>query len=154
MFFPVFLDIKNKECLIIGAGNVALRKINKLLKYECKYITVISDKVLDDIKKLADDKKIKIINNKFDVELLEKYFLVIAATDDEKTNNEISDLCIKKNILVNNVSSKDNMNIRFCTSIENEKYSIAISANGEAKKALELKEKIQSFLNDNEIELY
>ena len=104
-----------------------------------------------DIKKLADDKKIKIINNKFDVELLEKYFLVIAATDDEKTNNEISDLCIKKNILVNNASSKDNMNIRFCTSIENEKYSIAISANGKAKKALELKEKIQSFLNDNEI---
>ncbi|MEI0592957.1 bifunctional precorrin-2 dehydrogenase/sirohydrochlorin ferrochelatase [Brachyspira pilosicoli] len=151
MFFPVFLDIKNKECLIIGAGNVALRKINKLLKYECKNITVISDKVLDDIKKLADDKKIKIINNKFDVELLEKYFLVIAATDDEKTNNEISDLCIKKNILVNNASSKDNMNIRFCTSIENEKYSIAISANGKAKKALELKEKIQSFLNDNEI---
>ena len=43
------------------------------------------------------------------------------------------------------------MNIRFCTSIENEKYSIAISANGKAKKALELKEKIQSFLNDNEI---
>ncbi len=149
MFFPVFLDIKNKECLIIGAGNVALRKINKLLKYECKNITVISDKVLDDIKKLADDKKIKIINNKFDVELLEKYFLVIAATDDEKTNNEISDLCIKKNILVNNASSKDNMNIRFCTSIENEEYSIAISADGNPQKALELKEKIKKYLNKN-----
>lgn len=149
MFFPVFLDIKNKECLIIGAGNVALRKINKLLKYECKNITVISDKVLDDIKKLADDKKIKIINNKFDVELLEKYFLVIAATDDEKTNNEISNLCIKENILVNNVSSKDNMNIRFCTSIENEEYSIAISADGNPQKALELKEKIKKYLNKN-----
>ena len=149
MFFPVFLDIKNKECLIIGAGNVALRKINKLLKYECKNITVISDKVLDDIKKLSDDKKIKIINNKFDVELLEKYFLVIAATDDEKTNNEISDLCIKKNILVNNASSKDNMNIRFCTSIENEEYSIAISADGNPQKALELKEKIKKYLNKN-----
>lgn len=151
MFFPVFLDIKNKECLVIGGGNVALRKINKLLKYKCKNITVISDKVLDDIKKLADDKKIKIINNKFevDIKILKKYFLVIAATDDEKINNEISDLCIKKNILVNNVSSKDNMDIRFCTSIENEEYSIAISAYGNPKKALELKEKIKRYLDKN-----
>ena len=119
MFFPVFLDIKNKPCFIIGGGNVALRKINKLIKYECKNITVISDKIIDDIKKLADDKKIKIINNKFEIErkTLKKYFLVIAATDDEKINNEISNLCIKENILVNNVSSKENMNIRFCTSI-------------------------------------
>lgn len=151
MFFPVFLDIKNKECLIIGGGNIALRKINKLLKYECENITVISDKISDDIKKLADNKKIKIIDNKFEIdrETLKKYFLVIAATDDEKINNEISNLCIKENILVNNVSSKENMNIRFCTSIENEEYSIAISADGNPKKALELKEKIKKYLDKN-----
>ena len=147
MFFPVFLDIRNKKCLIIGAGNVALRKINKLLKYECKDITVISDKISDDIKKLADDKKIKIINDKFeiDIDTLKKYFLIISATNDDDLNNKISDLCIKENILINNVSSKDNMNIRFCTSIENEEYSIAISANGDPKKSLELKEKIKKY---------
>ena len=49
MFFPVFINIKNKECLIIGGGKVALRKINKLLEYKCNNITVISDIELKDI---------------------------------------------------------------------------------------------------------
>lgn len=149
MFFPVFINIKNKECLIIGGGKVALRKINKLLEYECNNITVISDKALKDIIELNKSNKITLIESKFELneKLLEKYFLVVAATNDEKINNEISNLCIAKNILINNASSKDNMNIRFCTSIENEEYSIGISANGNPKKALEIKEKIKTYLN-------
>ena len=147
MFFPVFINIKNKECLIIGGGKVALRKINKLLEYECNNITVISDKALKDIIELNKSNKITLIESKFELneKLLEKYFLVVAATNDEKINNEISNLCIAKNILINNASSKDNMNIRFCTTIENEEYSIAISANGDPKKSLELKEKIKKY---------
>ncbi|WP_297206142.1 bifunctional precorrin-2 dehydrogenase/sirohydrochlorin ferrochelatase [uncultured Brachyspira sp.] len=149
MFFPVFINIKNKECLIIGGGKVALRKINKLLEYECNNITVISDKALKDIIELNKSNKITLIESKFELneKLLEKYFLVVAATNDEKINNEISNLCIAKNILINNASSKDNMNIRFCTNIENEEYSIGISANGNPKKALEIKEKIKTYLN-------
>ena len=149
MFFPVFINIKNKECLIIGRGKFALRKINKLLEYECNNITVISDKALKDIIELNKSNKITLIESKFELneKLLEKYFLVVAATNDEKINNEISNLCIAKNILINNASSKDNMNIRFCTNIENEEYSIGISANGNPKKALEIKEKIKTYLN-------
>ena len=149
MFFPVFINIKNKECLIIGGGKVALRKINKLLEYKCNNITVISDKALKDIIELNKSNKITLIESKFELneKLLEKYFLVVAATNDEKINNEISNLCIAKNILINNASSKDNMNIRFCTNIENEEYSIGISANGNPKKALEIKEKIKTYLN-------
>lgn len=151
MFFPVFIDIKNKKCLIIGGGKVALRKINKLLEYECNNITVISDKISKEIIKLKDENKINIIESKFKSceNSLEEYFLVIAATNDKKLNKEISDLCMKKNILINNTSSKNNMNIRFCTIIENKEYSIGISANGNPKKALELKQKIKNYLDND-----
>ena len=42
-FFPVSIDLNNKNVLVIGAGKIALRKIETLLKYNCN-ITVINKK--------------------------------------------------------------------------------------------------------------
>ena len=61
MFFPVFLNIENKNCLVIGGGKVALRKINKLLEYKAS-ITVISKNIIKEIKLL---KNIKFIESEF-----------------------------------------------------------------------------------------
>lgn len=151
MFFPVFLNIENKNCLIVGGGKVALRKINKLLKYKAS-ITVISKNIIKEIKLLKD---IKIIEKEFEEynnkEYLKKYFLIVAATNDKKLNENIADICLKENILINNASSKDNMNIRFGVSVEKEDYSIGISANGSPskaiKKSIEIKENIESLFN-------
>lgn len=153
MFFPIFVNVNN--CLVIGAGNVALRKINKLLKNNCN-ITVMSKYILDDILNLYDSNKDKIklitrefnFNNNDDLKEIEKYFLIIAATNDKDLNNKISEYCIDKNILVNNISSKNNMNARFCTIIENQNYSVGISANGKVSDALKLKMEINKLFND------
>ena len=74
---------------------------------------------------------------------LENIFLVIAATDDEVLNKNISQLCMSKNILVNNITSKDDMNVRFASIYEKDDIQIAISANGNPKKAVEIKHKIK-----------
>ena len=152
MFFPVFLNIENKNCLVIGGGKVALRKIYKLLEYKAS-ITVISKNIIKEIKLL---KNIKIIEKEFeefnDIKYLKKYFLIIAATNDKKLNDNIANICIKENILINNVSSKDNMNCRFGVSIEKKEYSIAVSAKGNPKKAIkksiEIKENIENLFNE------
>ena len=154
MFFPVFLNIENKKCLVIGGGKVAFRKINKLLKYKAR-LTVISKNTIEEIK-LLNDKNLEIIEKEFeefnDIKYLKKYFLIIAATNDKKLNDNIANICIKENILINNVSSKDNMNIRFGVSIEKEEYSIAVSAKGSPskamKKSVEIKESIENLFND------
>lgn len=152
MFFPVFLNIENKKCLVIGGGKVAFRKINKLLKYKAR-LTVISKNIIKEIKLL---KNIKIIEKEFEeydnLEYLKKFFLIIAATNDKKLNDNIANICIKENILINNVSSKDNMNCRFGVSIEKKEYSIAVSAKGNPskaiKKSVEIKESIENLFND------
>ena len=122
MFFPVFLNIENKKCLVIGGGKVALRKINKLLKYKAR-ITVISKNIIEEIK-LLEGKNLEIIEKEFEennnLEYLKKFFLIVAATNDKKLNDNTAKICIKENILINNVSSKNNMNIRFGVSIEKE----------------------------------
>ena len=122
-FFPVSIDLNNKNVLIIGAGKIALRKVETLLNYNCN-INVITKEVLEE-------------------KFLENIFLVITATDNEILNKEISQLCMSKNILVNNVTSKNDMNIRFASIYEKDDIQIAISAGGNPKKAVEIKNKVK-----------
>ena len=143
-FFPVSIDLNNKNVLVIGAGKVALRKIETLLNYNCN-INVITKEILEEkFLELEKNNKIKIFKNQeFEEKFLENIFLVITATDNEILNKEISQLCMSKNILVNNVTSKDDMNIRFMSIYEKDDIQIAISANGNPKKAVEIKNKIK-----------
>ena len=143
-FFPVSIDLNNKNVLIIGAGKIALRKVETLLNYNCN-INVITKEVLEEkFLELEKDNKIKILKNQeFKEKFLQDIFLVVVATDNEVLNKNISQLCMSKNILVNNVTSKDDMNIRFASIYEKDDIQIAISANGNPKKAVEIKNKIK-----------
>ena len=144
-FFPVSIDLNNKNVLIIGAGKIALRKTETLLNYNCN-ITVITKDILEEkFLELEKNNRIKIFKNqKFEEKFLENIFLVIAATDNEVLNKNISQLCMSKNILVNNITSKDDMNVRFASIYEKDDIQIAISANANPKKAAEIKNKIKN----------
>ncbi|WP_335996187.1 bifunctional precorrin-2 dehydrogenase/sirohydrochlorin ferrochelatase [Fusobacterium polymorphum] len=143
-FFPVSIDLNNKNVLVIGAGKIALRKIETLLNYNCN-INIITKEILEEkFLELEKNNKIKIFKNQeFEEKFLENIFLVITATDNEILNKEISQLCMSKNILVNNITSKDDMNVRFMSIYEKDDIQIAISANGNPKKAVEIKNKIK-----------
>ena len=144
-FFPVSIDLNNKNVLVIGAGKIALRKIETLLNYNCN-INIITKEILEEkFLELEKNNKIKIFKNQeFEEKFLENIFLVITTTDNEILNKEISQLCMSKNILVNNVTSKDDMNVRFMSIYEKDDIQIAISANGNPKKAVEIKNKIKN----------
>ena len=153
-FFPIFVDLSDKNILIIGAGKVAFRKISTLLETGA-YITVFAKQIKEkEITKLLFDKpNIQLIMKEVDEKSLDeiitnKYVLVIAGTDDKELNSAIVKCCNKKNILVNNITSTDDMSARFCSVIDEKDYSIGISAKGDPKKSLALKEKISEFLSN------
>ena len=144
-FFPVSIDLNNKNVLVIGAGKIALRKVETLLNYNCNIIVITKDILEERFLELEKNNKIKIFKNQeFEEKLLENIFLVVVATDNEILNKEISQLCMSKNILVNNITSKDDMNVRFMSIYEKDDIQIAISANGNPKKAVEIKNKIKN----------
>jgi len=144
-FFPVSIDLNNKNVLIIGAGKIALRKIETLLNYNCNIIVITKEILEEKFLELEKNNKIKFFKNQeFEEKFLENIFLVVVATDNEVLNKNISQLCMSKNILVNNVTSKDDMNIRFASIYEKDDIQIAISANGNPKKAVEIKNKIKN----------
>ncbi|EGN65628.1 bifunctional precorrin-2 dehydrogenase/sirohydrochlorin ferrochelatase [Fusobacterium animalis] len=143
-FFPVSIDLNNKNILVIGAGKIALRKVETLMSYNCNILVITKDILEEKFLELEKNNKIKILKNQeFEEKFLKKIFLVIAATDNEVLNKNISQLCINKNILVNNITSKDDMNVRFASIYEKDDIQIAISANGNPKKAVEIKNKIK-----------
>ena len=148
-FFPVSIDLNNKNILVIGAGKIALRKVKTLLEYNCN-ITVITKEVLEkEFLSLEKENKIKILKNQeFEEKFLDNIFLLVSATDNKEFNDKISKLCTSKNILVNNITFRDNMNLRFMSILSNYDIQISITANGNPKKAVEVKNKIKEFLKN------
>lgn len=142
-YFPVFLDLNDKRCLIVGAGNIALRKARTLLEYGAK-VKIISIDIKEEFYSLP----IEIEKREFKKEDLQGIFLVVTGTDNEILNSEIVKFCNEKNILVNNITSKIDMSVRFGAVICDDEYTIGISANGNPKKAIKIKEKIKDILKN------
>lgn len=142
-FFPLFINLRNKSVLVIGAGKIAFRKVETLLKYGAK-VTVITKEIKEE--KFFNLKNIDIKIGEFNETLLENKFIVVAATDNPEFNRYIYELCNSKNILVNNITSKEEMNCRFASILETEEYQIAISANGNPTKSKALKNKLKEIL--------
>ena len=125
MFFPLFVNVENKEVLIVGGGKIGGRKAQTLREYGAN-VTVYSEKVTEEA--ILADENTKVVNKNVSNdeteirELVKKYFLVVAATDDMELNDRISHVCMSENILVNNVSSKTEMNAMFGAVVKNDEF--------------------------------
>ena len=96
--YPAMLSLTNKQCILIGGGPVALRKVKTLLDAGAN-VTVIAPSFVTEIEKLRE--KISLIKRNFKAEDLQGVFLVIAATDNFEINREITALapCLVNNVM-------------------------------------------------------
>ena len=145
MFFPMFVNVENKEILVIGGGKIGARKA-ELLK---EYSEVVTEEALTKIE------GIKIVNKNLShdeneiKELVKKYFVVVAATNDEELNDKIAHICIAENVLVNNVSSKTEMNSMFGAIVKNKEFQIGISSYGKScRRSKALKGRVQKVIDE------
>ncbi len=152
MFFPLFVNVENKEVLIVGGGKIGGRKAQTLREYGAN-VTVYSEKVTEEA--ILADENIKVVNKNVSndeaeiKELVKKYFLVVAATDDMELNDRISHVCMSENILVNNVSSKTEMNAMFGAVVKNDEFQIGIGSYGKScRRSKALKGKVQEIIDE------
>lgn len=146
-YFPFFVDVENQNCLVVGGGVVALRKIEKLLPFNPN-ITVVSPKVHKEILSIEN---INIIKRKFDFNDLKEKSFVITATDDKVLNKEIYNFCKENNIPVNTVDDKDNCSFMFPALARNNGVTVAISTSGKSPLyAKYLRKKIENLIQDSE----
>ena len=90
-FLPIFLDIKEQECVVIGGGEVATRKIALLLRAGGK-VTVISPELSPGVARMAVQGEIRHVKSRWQDEDLKNFRLVIAATDDHAVNARIAEM--------------------------------------------------------------
>ena len=152
MFFPLFVNVENKEVSIVGGGKIGGRKAQTLREYGAN-VTVYSEKVTEET--ILADENIKVVNRNVShdeaeiKELVKKYFLVVAATDDMELNDRISHVCMSENILVNNVSSKTEMNAMFGAVVKNDEFQIGIGSYGKScRRSKALKGKVQELIDE------
>lgn len=125
MYYPVMLDLKNKEVLVVGAGKVAYRKIKNLIKAKAK-ITVVSNEFLEEFESL----NVNLIKDCYNEKYLKGKFLVIAATSNNKVNEKIAKDAKENSILCNVVDNKDISDFITPAVVSKEEVLISISTNG------------------------
>ena len=101
-YFPFFANIENMPCLVVGGGQVALRKIEKLLDFS-PIIKVVASKACGEIRELADRGMITLFERAFNDSDIDGSTFVITATGDSGVNRHISQLCRQRHIPCNAV---------------------------------------------------
>ena len=128
---PIFINIRKKPCIVIGGGDIALRKINLLLKAQAK-VDCLSPSFSRDIKNLSKDGHITLINKSFDQTDIKDYSIIIAATDDSSVNSSISAIAQVKKIPVNVVDSPELSSFIMPSIVDRSPLIIAVSSSGKA----------------------
>ena len=125
-YFPFFIEIKDKPCLVVGGGVVALRKIEKLLPFGAK-ITVVSPAFCAELQEMEG---ICRLERRFSPADIAGNLFVIGATDDEAVNQEISDLCREQNIPVNIVDDREKCSFFFPALVKKGEFVAGFSSGG------------------------
>ncbi|MDP2155912.1 MAG: siroheme synthase CysG, partial [Sulfuricella sp.] len=145
-FFPIFFDIKNKPCLVVGGGEVATRKAGMLMQ-SGGLITVVAPELTNTLKELANAGKIIHITEKFRPEHLGEAVLVIAATNDRAVNEQVSVAAKKLRIPVNVVDNPDLCSFIMPSVIDRSPLVIAISSGGTSPVlARVMRAKLETFI--------
>jgi len=105
-YFPMFFQLENRPCLVVGGGEVAARKVSLLLRAGGK-VSVISPELCESLQGRLNAGEITHLNKSFAADDLSDYVLVIAATDDAAVNRQISEIARQKNIPVNVVDQPE-----------------------------------------------
>ena len=88
-YFPMFFNIAGKKILIVGAGNIALRRIHTLMEFHAE-VTVIAPVLKEEIRELYRAGSVHVEERGYqDTDRLREYFMVIAATGDADLNRKI-----------------------------------------------------------------
>jgi len=128
-YYPVFLNINHKKCLVCGGGKVALRKVQSLLEHGAA-VAVVSPSSCEELRALAASGEILLHSREYRAGDLKGASVVIAATDDRHANQTIADEARRHGCLVNAVDDADSSDFIVPACLKRGDMTIAISTSG------------------------
>jgi len=130
-YYPVYLDIQNRKCLVVGGGSVGTRKVMTLMDCGAS-VTVVSPDFTTQLFQLADTRAIKLKKRPYRSSDLDGIFLVIGATNNEELNRQISEDAQRLNKLCNIVDRPEACNFILPSFINRGDLIIAVSTSGKS----------------------
>ncbi|MCW8924133.1 MAG: siroheme synthase CysG [Gammaproteobacteria bacterium] len=128
-YLPIFFQIKQRPCLVVGGGSIAARKVALLRKAEGD-VTVVSPELCSELSELAAAGKIQHRAKTFSDEDMNDCVVAIAATDQREVNEQVSALANEKKLPVNVVDNPDLCSFIMPSMIDRSPVQIAISTGG------------------------
>ncbi|MCX7817412.1 MAG: bifunctional precorrin-2 dehydrogenase/sirohydrochlorin ferrochelatase [Syntrophales bacterium] len=128
-FYPIFVNVKDRLCTVVGGGEVAERKVKRLLECGAR-VVVVSSEITEGLAKLRDAGLITHISEEYRSSHIKGSFLVIGATNRRETNKKISADCRRENVLVNIVDSPDECDFIVPSVLTRGDLTVAISTGG------------------------
>lgn len=144
-YYPVFLDLHEKRCVIIGGGTLAESKIAKLLESGAK-ITVVSPKINDGLKTALKQGSFEWLEREYRTGDLAGAFLGIAATNVRPVNDRIFQEAEELGILLNVVDEPHQCSFIAPSIVNRGPVTVAISTGGASPA---LARKLRETLNDS-----
>ena len=142
IYYPILINLKRFPCLVIGGGEVALRKVQTLLLFNAE-ITILSPKICIPLKKLIRLNKIKFIIKPYSKEYLKNYKIIFSATNNRKINEQVHSDCAKENKLLNVVDVPNLCDFILPAVVKRGDLTISVSSQGTAPfYAKEIKNKL------------
>ena len=143
-YFPLFVDSQEMHCLVVGAGEVAARKIELLLKSDAQ-VTVVAPWVCDFVQSLLSNPQIAIHQREFVSDDIKGKNIVFVATDNSELNQSISEEAKAQDILVNVVDNTPLCTFITPSIVDRSPVVIAMSSGGVAPVLLRyLRQKLES----------
>ncbi|RXQ90993.1 bifunctional precorrin-2 dehydrogenase/sirohydrochlorin ferrochelatase [Ancylomarina salipaludis] len=156
-WYPVSLNLKGRNCLIVGGGKVAERKLKSLIKAEAN-VTLIAPEINSELKRMHELGDFHYLKSSYQKNDVNGFFLVIAATDCSEINSAIGADAEAESILFNSVNSSEYSNFYPAAASRCGDIQLAVSSNGQnpylAKKIRKyLDQKFDDSLQEEVLEL-
>ncbi|MGN2425984.1 uroporphyrinogen-III C-methyltransferase [Raoultella sp. Lac2] len=143
---PIFCQLRDRDCLLVGGGDVAERKARLLLDAGAR-VTVNALTFSPQFHVWADSQMLTLVQAPFNPALLDPCWLAIAATDDEDVNQQVSDAAEARRIFCNVVDAPQQASFIMPSIIDRSPLMVAVSSGGTSPVlARLLREKLESIL--------
>ncbi len=130
-YMPVSINLSNRKVLVVGGGQIAVRKIDTLLDYGAK-ITVVAPEPIERLEYYGEKGLITLHKRPYEAPEATGYGLVISATDDEALNKSIHDLCKENGIPINVVDNPKFCDLIFPAVVKRDCLTVSVSSDGKA----------------------
>ncbi|MBI4304097.1 MAG: bifunctional precorrin-2 dehydrogenase/sirohydrochlorin ferrochelatase [Chloroflexi bacterium] len=129
VYYPMFLNITGKSCVVVGGGEVALRKVKILLEHGAK-VEVISPELCPELEKLARTDTVKVLQREYRARDLNGAFIAIAATDNDEVNRKVVQEARERTVLLNVVDKPEDCDFIVPSYLRRGDVTIAVSTGG------------------------